>query len=170
MSGDWLRLRQWVQWAEVSLIQSVWWSVSARSWYIGQWHITIGDHLAEWEHCFDSLVTWQAAQMWWPPSTITSRSSVFSVIAARALTRRLDINSNFQSAINYVSITPWQDHVLSEYVEKIQREAGELSSIFSSPRSPPPSYESDVTEDSCTTATTTDYSSPAPRSPLSTPC
>ena len=52
---------------------------------------------------------------------------------------------------------------MSEYVEKIQREAAELSSIFSSPRSPPPSYESDVTEDSCTTATTTDYSSPAPR-------
>ena len=51
-----------------------------------------------------------------------------------------------------------------EYVEKIQREATELTSIFSSPRSPPPSYESDVTEDSCTSATTTDYSSPGPRS------
>ena len=50
-----------------------------------------------------------------------------------------------------------------EYIEKIQRDAAELATIFSSPRSPPPSYESDMTEDSLATSTTTDYSSPAPR-------
>ena len=44
-----------------------------------------------------------------------------------------------------------------EYVERIQREAGELQSIFSSPRTPPPSYESDLTEES---QASTDYSSP----------
>ena len=46
---------------------------------------------------------------------------------------------------------------ISEHVEKIQREASELQTIFSNPRSPPPSYESDVTEESLTS---TDYSSP----------
>ena len=47
--------------------------------------------------------------------------------------------------------------MISEYVERIQREAGELQSIFTSPRTPPPSYDSDLTEESLAS---TDYSSP----------
>ena len=50
---------------------------------------------------------------------------------------------------------------ISEFVEKIQRDASELQTIFSSPRSPPPSYESDVTEES---VTSTEYSTSPVRS------
>ena len=64
--------------------------------------------------------------------------------------------------IHFLSIEIYFLYVV-EYIEKIQRDAAELATIFSSPRSPPPSYESDMTEDSLATSTTTDYSSPAPR-------